>query len=250
MTTVDQLHNDQLRDLRADFYAAEDYRTATGDQEGPTDLGEGLSVALSEAAGYDPDEAEDGSYLGTMVRDDGYSFTVWKGSNPDLPTHCRYCGDKLLTESERWACEFDQASRESPVRYRDQPNGLPFVFVDYTGGRHGIILREVIPFAKAVPGSNPASHDCQCNGCRQRRMGERKAGGQPIQCGKPECAQGLKADTARRNRKARADHDAWTAYHALRNGAQGTDKEIGAAIGVRPIRVKEARSRLFGPKVR
>jgi hypothetical protein len=144
---------------------------------------------------------------------DGHGFTVRRfTTNPDLPEVCRYCGDRLLTEDERWPCEFDE------------PIGDTF-----TGNRRDSRPRQ-----------------CQCNGCSARRAGRRYPGNQPEVCDAVECQKRMNRERQARHREKERAQGRLLAREWLTAYPEWTDKDLAAELNIPKPRVVEARAQLAG----
>lgn len=258
----------QAEERQADGESAEDYQRAREDRpaiewapssygagdvfdprpegletsnEDPADTGRPRTRGRARQAGTDA--------LRAFTADVGTSWTTVRTTNPDLPESCRFCGDRLLSPNEQFPCEFDGAEPAPAVTYRAQPGGMPVRYVEYGPEpqrplRRRAIVREEIPLAGAVPGRNDSGKACRCNGCRQRHDGIRKRGGQPRQCGKPECKSALRKEQNRRKRDRENARQRELAAEWIRWDPSVPDADIASHLDILTIRVREARQQL------
>lgn len=178
--------------------------------------------------------------------DVGTSWTTTRTTNPDLPEACRFCGDRLVTPAEEFPCEFAEAQPAEARTYRAQPAGLPVRLVEFgsqprQAWRSRPVVRSGVPLAGAVPGRSNSGRPCGCNGCRMRQEGIRKRGGQPRQCGKPECRKALRKEQNDRNRNRERARQRERAAEWIAHDPALSDVEIADQIGSPKIRVREAR---------
>lgn len=158
-----------------------------------------------------PQQIED-ARVGDLVTA-GHGFTVRRlTTNPDLPEVCRYCGAAVLTEDDRWPCEFTEPIGESFTRNR----------------------RDVRP------------RECGCNGCLARWLGRRHPGNQPEVCGDVECQRRMNRERQAKHREKERERDRLLAFEWLAQYPEWTDKDLAAELDIPKPRVVEARAELAG----
>jgi hypothetical protein len=199
------------------------------------------------------------------VLSQGHGYVVQSFSNPDRPEVCKFCGERLLTPAEIYPCEFgsmeqsfDGKNAGVAVEFRDErlPREIDGIRVRYFSDPARTRLwkpdhaptrvrRVFVPNVK--PTDSP--RDCECNGCTRRRMGDRKRGGQPIQCGKPDCKKALRKEQNERAKQRRHAEEREAATELIRDYPEATDTDIARSLSedlgrtVAAKRVREARSK-------
>lgn len=182
--------------------------------------------------------------VGDLVAD-GHGFSTRRlTTNPDALEVCRFCGERLLSEDQASPCEFAVPTYPSPMaapRARPTKYGVP-VWVKQDGDLVRPLGDEPAPAAIDSPGFDPDR--CRCNGCTIRRDGRRERGGQPVQCGKPECRSALRKEQNTRKRERDRMRDRLYAVEVIRADPYRPDRDIAADLMIPAVRVKEARQLL------
>lgn len=175
----------ELANLTESQAAEADAEAAQAADDNPADLAEPENRLA----------ADHGRVTGDLVAS-GHGYQLRQLSNPDLPEHCIYCGERLIPPAEEWPCE------AGPIgdTFTNQASP-PWMPARWAGSHY--VDSQGRPIA---PDTQPRS--CACSGCETRRMGIRKRGGQPRQCGAPECRKARDRDRQRRYRKRKREREA------------------------------------------
>lgn len=139
------------------------------------------------------------------VRDivrDGQGFIIEKYPLQRLPGLCRYCHAPILNPAGTWICLFDGEVTERPI---------------------------------VSPGQV-----CRCSWCEWNEDAP-KTGPLSVTCGGSECKKRLKREQKRTERDREKDSERIQAIEIIRVAPNRHDKDIAKELGIRPIRVREAR---------
>ncbi|MGE3795808.1 MAG: hypothetical protein AB7I38_18040 [Dehalococcoidia bacterium] len=176
---------------------------------------------------------------------EGHGFGVRSFSNPDtLVYYCRYCGDYLLPPDPTSVCEFQTPVYPVPMRAGRAEwtkYGVPHILLTPGGGE---LHRDRAAPIPRTPVGTPDRFECRCNGCVIAREGKLKQSRPRVTCGKPECEKRKRQDQNKATRERSYKRDRLRATEAIRDDPDRSDKEIAAALRIRPKRVMEAREKL------
>lgn len=245
------------------------------------DLGNDLDGERDHLAGEQEDQSDrtarksmpsgvyrDNPAIANDLVNEGHGFKVWRlGTNPDLPTLCRYCGRRLLTDDERWPCEYAECGMagetghvcgdDCPRGWEHQPDGGPLTpgrplplhswgIPVWTKVGHAQYRRRKPKSPRPAGFPAPFRAECECNGCAARRAGRRRQGQQPRVCGDVDCQRlRKKANTASTRRRADERHRQ-AAAALLWDQPELSDREVAERLDVPRVRAREGRALIAG----
>jgi hypothetical protein len=192
--------------------------------------------------------------LGALVTVDGHGFGTERVGK-QTANKCLYCQAEIRYQVDL-PCEFAEPQNLEPRTVREQYKGMPFKLVEFgepknrgDGQRYRSIVNEVAVFETVKPRSTGGTPEfdpkrCRCIACTRTREGDVTRTKPKTVCDADECQKAYSRATSAAKRERERAEDRLAAKRFLIDHPDWTDRDVADEVGVRKVRVTEARNDL------